>query len=413
MNNFGQYTVSSLLPPAPPLQITTGVGWEYLRIINNSAYLLNVNLAGMGTIVLPEYFLEDIYLPSSYRGSLVITPQANVTVIGHSTSNMISINTYQHGEISQPQAQPLSQPAVTTTASGKPIFTALLGFASTSQAVQTLNIFNPAASGVVATFHAARISSNTPGIPQGILAYIVGADLNLSGGVLINPHTASAKAPISVMHATSDDAAVGHGGTIIDDERVPGSVTQATIDLLTFPDVVVLYPGTNLLLVLSDTTAAHTVNLVLKWTEDVVTPIIPVPGGVNVAGSIKNDGNPVGTQIVEATVSGDGSSAVIITNDAQMTLGDVANPGSLTLAGPLNLASGTLNRIWISGQIAIAIAGTSVAHGLGVIPLIVLAILDTGAADTSVIAINYTTMTSTHFTAYAEAARFCRFLALA
>jgi len=54
------------------------------------------------------------------------------------------------------------------------------------------------------------------------------------------------------------------------------------------------------------------------------------------ASSIVNDGNVAGTQIIESTVTGDaGGSAVTLTNNAVMVLGDVANPGSLTMKGPL------------------------------------------------------------------------------
>jgi hypothetical protein len=47
-----------------------------------------------------------------------------------------------------------------------------------------------------------------------------------------------------------------------------------------------------------------------------------------------NDGN-TSQQIIEATVAGDGASAVTLTNDAVMVLGDVAHPGSLTAKGTI------------------------------------------------------------------------------
>src|SRR5260221_3886728 len=56
---------------------------------------------------------------------------------------------------------------------------------------------------------------------------------------------------------------------------------------------------------------------------------------VSATSAIKNDGSVAGTSIMEATVSGDASSAVTLTNDAVMVLGDSLHPGSLTLFGLL------------------------------------------------------------------------------
>lgn len=384
MNNFGQYPVSSFLPPLAPLSIQTGVGWEYIRIVNNSSYLLNINLSGMGTMVMPEYFLEDIYLPSGYRGSLVITPQVNVSVVSHSTSNMLTINGYQHGEIAQPQAQPLSQPAVTTTASGKPIFSATYGLGATATNDQTVNIFNPLNSGAVYTFHSIRVftSDSTKGNFSEIDLQ-PGADLNLATPVASACHTGVANPPISTAHVTAlDSNAHPSTGTTIE---VFDTTAGVTGDFLTFPDNMLLYPGNNLTLFFiqgGGGAAGFALRLTLKWTEDVVTLPIPVPGGVNVASSIKNDGNPAGTQIVESTVLGDGSSAVILTNTGVLTLGDAANPGDLNLLGAGNPAidlsnasiiqcikflAGSLSRIKF-GFTAVVTTGTAITHGLGATP---------------------------------------------
>ncbi len=68
---------------------------------------------------------------------------------------------------------------------------------------------------------------------------------------------------------------------------------------------------------------------------------IAIGGTVNTVGgtasSIQNDGNAAGTRIMEATVAGDGPSAVILTNDAQFTLGDTAHKGSMSMQGSLNM----------------------------------------------------------------------------
>lgn len=66
---------------------------------------------------------------------------------------------------------------------------------------------------------------------------------------------------------------------------------------------------------------------------------IGIGGTVNTLGgtasSIQNDANPIGTSIIEATVLGDGGSAVSLTNDAAFVLGDNAHPGSMQAAGTI------------------------------------------------------------------------------
>src|SRR5258708_24249151 len=45
--------------------------------------------------------------------------------------------------------------------------------------------------------------------------------------------------------------------------------------------------------------------------------------------TLVNDGNAANTQFIEATVLGDGASAVSLTNDAVLKLGTAAHPGSI------------------------------------------------------------------------------------
>jgi hypothetical protein len=55
------------------------------------------------------------------------------------------------------------------------------------------------------------------------------------------------------------------------------------------------------------------------------------------ANNIQNDNNVAGTSIVESTVSGDGASAVSLTNDAILVLGSTLNKGSFLAKGPVTL----------------------------------------------------------------------------
>lgn len=59
--------------------------------------------------------------------------------------------------------------------------------------------------------------------------------------------------------------------------------------------------------------------------------VINTVGGV--ANSVQNDGNAVGTSVVEATVLGDGASAVSLTNAGHLTLGTVTNNGLFHFVG--------------------------------------------------------------------------------
>jgi hypothetical protein len=89
-------------------------------------------------------------------------------------------------------------------------------------------------------------------------------------------------------------------------------------------------------------------------------------------------------------------------------------PHGITLTGgTLNLLAGSITRIWISGQLSIAVAGTSVSHGLGATPDFVIGTLDVGAGTTNSIGIAYGSMNSSSFTAYTSAGtQNCRFLAI-
>lgn len=57
--------------------------------------------------------------------------------------------------------------------------------------------------------------------------------------------------------------------------------------------------------------------------------------------SIQNDGNAANTTVVESTVSGDGSSAVKLTNDGKLSLGNVTHPGSFSTDNGLIYSDGT------------------------------------------------------------------------
>lgn len=418
------------------------MGAQGIVISNESPFNVSINLQGTskGGTLLPET-VDFFPIVQGFNGNVTYSPTSIVTNPASYTAARLSFEVVGANESVNRSAYPiaLTRPAVTPTATGNPLFTARFGLGSSANNVQTLNVFNPANSGTDLIFHAAKVFTNSPGVPQAVLTFIAGADLNLATAVTPGSHIAQANPPVSVAHCSADDAAVGHGGTTIETGRTTGSIANATTDLLAFPDTVTLKPGCNLLLVCSDTSASHTIQLALKWSEQTAIPA-PSLAGVPIltAANIVNDTSGAGTGIIESTVSGDSTSAVFITNDAQFTLGSVAHPSTiksrsgtnLTLdtnagtdsiqlknngtlqaqvdntglslqAGTLKFLLGSISKISFFSATASA-AGTVNNHGLGVIPDIILMVLGTLHTTVHVYSYEESTMTSTQVTMYAD-----------
>lgn len=102
MTPFGSITAPAVL------NLDTGLGWEYIRIINSSPYQLKVEMGGMGGFTQPEMFTEDIAIDRRYNGKLVITPVQVMSSVSQALTNNIAINAYAPGEIRAPVAQPIT-----------------------------------------------------------------------------------------------------------------------------------------------------------------------------------------------------------------------------------------------------------------------------------------------------------------
>lgn len=452
MQNLGQFNITKYLSPAQPLSISSGVNFEYIRIINNSPYLLTLSILGVGNKVMPEFYLEDIYLPSNYLGSITITPQVNITSVSHNVSTLVTVDVYMKGEISYPQSQPLAQPAVISTASGKPIFTATWEVRSTASVLQNLAIFNPANSGVSFEFHSAKVLTNDSTLPTCNLIYW-NSNPNLANSVNIVTHTGwnvntNAGLVTSLATASADDASNNffQANRVTDIGDIPANLP---VELLAFPDIVLLNSGVALIIELSSGTTGHTIRLTLKWTELVQVLPIVVTGPNAVASSLQNDGNPSGVSFIESSVTAVPGHAFNLFNDGSgvwqtlflnnlhqvlKTNTSTGNPLQLGQAGDIVEVLGQLTvdqavtflttllvtglltlsnsiKFKTTGQIdagfqmigdtTIAHAGTSVSHSLGVVPKVILPVLDEGAAGSAdVIGINYGTASSSSFTAY-------------
>lgn len=162
--------------------------------------------------------------------------------------------------------------------------------------------------------------------------------------------------------------------------------------------------------------------------------------------AVINDGNPINTTVVEATVAGDAGSAVKLTNDAILVLGNATHAGSLTTVGPatlnstefptgtpgnethlvntqgsdvviqspagteigrfanngnlkiataLQLLTGLLTHISFFGPLSVTTTTTTFSHGLGVVPDIVLLQVHGGTSTIRTCQVNYNTLSST------------------
>lgn len=437
---LGMFTPSNFLAPANPLSLF-GVHkyFEYIKFINNSPQQLSINFGGQ-TVTLSEFRVKDIAVPRWFQGTLVITPTTVITSFGHSQSNLLIIEGYYKGEVDTPEDTALPQQAATTTQTGKPIFSATIGFGSTTTVEQILNIFNPANSGAIAEFHASRAYTNDGTGPTVNLIKFVGADQNYATQVPAVFHGSAINPVISVMHCTAIDSAISVPFTSIPETmNMQQNVTQ---DALSYPDNVKLYPGENLTVNINSGTIGHVVRLTLKWTEDIIVPPITVLGPNMVANAVVNDNNPSGTTIVEATAQGDSPSDVLIQNNGTgifkgllQALGNFVTNLIQNVAGNnliikvLNTADQiqfivnltkimqvdsagvsfkTIGKIGAGfqmiGDTTIANAGTSVTHSLGVTPTVILPVLDGGSAGTAIITINYGTANVNNFTAYTSVA---------
>lgn len=127
--------------------------------------------------------------------------------------------------------------------------------------------------------------------------------------------------------------------------------------------------------------------------------------------SIVNDGNVANTKIIEATVAGDSSSAVTLTNDGHLTLGDLTHTGSFSSdnghvfsdgLGTLKVqqlkffTAGSFTAVSQFGPYTVTTVTSTVNHNLGTTPdLVLLQITGTGGGAAFAAYYKDNTMTST------------------
>ena len=104
MNNFGRQTLTI----GQQNTYITGVGWEYLTVINESPFILQLSMTGMGSIDFPAWFQGDIPIPDRYTGQLSINP-INYLGLTQLVSQLVSVNGWSKDELKTPQWVALSQ----------------------------------------------------------------------------------------------------------------------------------------------------------------------------------------------------------------------------------------------------------------------------------------------------------------
>src|SRR6266567_3690372 len=154
-------------------------GIKGLLIGNESPYTVDVKLDGQGTgkTLYPET-VDFFAAGPQFNGVVIFKTRALLLNPTSYTASFLSFEAVGRHESLDLGAYPmaLTRQAVSSTASGKPLYTATVGFGNTASLKQILNIFNPANSGVTYTFHSARCFTNDATIPTVNLAFVPGAD---------------------------------------------------------------------------------------------------------------------------------------------------------------------------------------------------------------------------------------------
>lgn len=105
MNTFGSFAIATPLPATPPATLVpTGMGWEYIQVVNLSPYLLLLNFEGQGQLTFPDWYREDIPVNRLFEGRLFFTPQIYTANQASSQSNLVLVNAYAQGELRSPQS---------------------------------------------------------------------------------------------------------------------------------------------------------------------------------------------------------------------------------------------------------------------------------------------------------------------
>lgn len=223
------------------------------------------NVVNIGTVVGTVTVAGSVTISS---GTVNIgTVAGTVTIAGAVTISSGSLNI---GTITGPVTIGTGNAVIGHTSgiinAGNPIFSATVGFGTTIDQRQHLNIFNPSSSGKTYTFYSIRAFTSSSNVGTiAFLVWVAAPDLNLATSVAAVSHAPSSSPPVSTAHCTSNETVTPLGGTTLEGFDTQTGVTE---DFLSFPDIVTLAPGGNLYVELVDfVDAGHAVRLTMKWSE--------------------------------------------------------------------------------------------------------------------------------------------------
>lgn len=257
-------------------------GLKGLIIANTSPYTLLV-YTGLNSKYLYPDTVDWFPVYTGFNGSIAWYPQtlvSNPTSYTSSTISFTAVGILENVDTSvYPMA--LTLPAVNPTASGDPIFSATVGFGSTANFQQILNVFNPPNSGALCTFHSARVfTSDTTLGDNALLLMAAGPDNNFTTPVPILNNSGQLT-PTSACHASAIDtgSAIGSISNFnipLSEVEVVDTTQNQTIDFLTFPDNKILLPGNNLAIAMIDGGGGKVTRLTTKWVEKISLPILVI-----------------------------------------------------------------------------------------------------------------------------------------
>lgn len=333
--------------------------------------------------------LQGLYKPKNlYPGTVDFFPCApgfsgnilisNVTMLSNVSSwpsSFLTVDMVQQGEMINDAVYPFPLPTrqtTTPTTSGNPIFSATVGFGSSVNNYQMINVYNPANSGFLYEMHSMRVftSGNQLGMAT-ILEYFSGADFLYGISVPAEPHDVSANPTVSTASVTAQDANTKPGSST--PIEVLNNQQATTLDFLTFPDKVRVWPGNNLTMVYGAflaVTPGTVVRLTAKWTEIPLTGVLAASGGATTgniltAANLVNTTNPAGSGVIQ--VGNGGTSYLTADNQGNLSSTNVTvNGGTLTVGGS------TVTKWSHFGSYAITNVSTYYNHNLGVVPDLVL-----------------------------------------
>src|SRR5260221_3122114 len=297
---------------------------EQLVIYNDTVFSIKLTFPDTNVDIIPPSWAKDWIVTSIPMGKVKWEIVDQIQGTNYPITQIYGTLYEPTEHVARVNTSMSRSPAVTSTASGDPLFTSTFRVFSNVGTYQGLNIFNPANSGFTYTIHSAKVLNNKDNTnPICRLFLITGADNNLPIPIRAASHDGNSNPRISSSHVTANDG-IATGGVLpeLDGYNIPIGIP---IDFLTFPDVTTLAPGNNLLIEFISGGLGNLYDLTFKWSERSITSQAPAFVAVGaliqaIATKLQNDGNVPGTVIIESQALGSSSSDVLLTNDGQLTI---------------------------------------------------------------------------------------------